>query len=110
MSNSLNYTKKRIGFPRMNLLTTIGCSLFTILIILSFGASIFAPYDPLEQNILSRLEPASSVHWLGTDVFGRDTLSRILHGAQLSLIIGLTSTGIALILGTVLGIIAGYRG
>lgn len=110
MSNISNSAQTRFRLPRMNMLTAIGCSLFVILIILSFGASLFAPYDPLEQNILSRLERASSAHWLGTDVFGRDTLSRILHGAQLSLIIGLTSTAIALISGTILGIVAGYRG
>ncbi|WP_299918421.1 ABC transporter permease [uncultured Roseobacter sp.] len=94
----------------LNPLTAMGLFLFTIILVVSFGAPLIAPYDPLDQDILGRLEGVSAEHWLGTDVFGRDTLSRILHGAKLSLIIGLISTGIALIIGTALGIIAGYFG
>ncbi|MEQ9109320.1 MAG: ABC transporter permease [Rhodospirillaceae bacterium] len=94
----------------LNPLTAVGLALFGVILIVSFAAALVAPYDPLEQDIINRLQGASSEHWLGTDVFGRDTLSRILHGAQISLIIGLTSTGIALVAGTTLGIIAGYYG
>ncbi len=94
----------------LNPLTAVGLTLFGVILIVSFAAALVAPYDPLEQDIINRLQGASSEHWLGTDVFGRDTLSRILHGAQISLIIGLTSTGIALVAGTTLGIIAGYYG
>jgi peptide/nickel transport system permease protein len=94
----------------LNPLTATGLFLFIIILLVSFGAPLIAPYDPLDQDILGRLEGVSAEHWLGTDVFGRDTLSRILHGAKLSLIIGLISTGIALIIGTALGIIAGYYG
>lgn len=94
----------------LNPLTLIGLIMFGTILTVSFGASIIAPYDPLEQNIISRLQGATPDHWLGTDVFGRDTLSRILHGAKLSLIIGLVSTGIALVFGTALGILAGYYG
>ncbi len=91
-------------------LTALGLVIFSLILVVSLAAPIVAPYDPLEQNILNRLQGASSDHWLGTDVFGRDTLSRILHGAQISLVIGLTSTGIALVAGTGLGIVAGYYG
>ena len=84
--------------------------LFAGITIAAFAAPLIAPYDPLEQNILSRLEDSSLAHPLGTDMFGRDTLSRILYGTQLSLIIGLTSTGLALVGGVALGILAGYRG
>lgn len=94
----------------LNPLTAIGLILFAFILIVAFAAPLIAPFDPLEQNILGRLEGASAQHWLGTDMFGRDTLSRILHGARLSLIIGLTSTGIALVLGTALGVLAGYYG
>lgn len=91
-------------------LTAVGLVLFAAILVIALAAPLIAPYDPLEQNILSRLQNTSSNHWLGTDVFGRDTLSRILYGAQISLVIGLTSTGLALIAGTVLGIVAGYYG
>ena len=93
-----------------NLLSTVGLVLFAGITIAAFAAPLIAPYDPLEQNILSRLEDSSLAHPLGTDMFGRDTLSRILYGTQLSLIIGLTSTGLALVGGVALGILAGYRG
>lgn len=93
-----------------NPLTTIGLITFLAIVFVSALAPIFATHDPLDQNILSRLEDRSAEHWLGTDMFGRDTWSRILYGLQLSLIIGLLSTALALVSGTALGILAGYRG
>lgn len=99
-----------IRLAAMNPLTAVGLAMLIIIMLISISAPFIAPYDPLEQDILGRLQGATSQHWLGTDVFGRDTLSRILYGAQLSLIIAITATGIALIVGTTLGIIAGYRG
>ena len=93
-----------------NLLSTVGLVLFAAITLAAFAAPLIAPYDPLEQSILSRLQDSSAAHPLGTDMFGRDTLSRILYGTQLSLIIGLSSTGLALVGGVALGILAGYRG
>lgn len=103
-------TNSTVRMLASNPLTAVGLALLFLILVLSFGAPLIAPYDPLEQNIISRLQDISSEHWLGTDAFGRDTLSRILYGMKLSLIIGVTSTGIALILGTILGIAAGYHG
>lgn len=112
MNNNIN-----IGFFAIlkktvmaNTLSMVGFGLLALILIASFAAPFIAPYDPLEQNILSRLEDVSAAHWLGTDVFGRDTLSRILYGAKLSLIIGLVSTGVGMLIGTTLGILAGYYG
>lgn len=112
MNNNIN-----IGFFAIlkktimaNTLSMVGFGLLALILIASFAAPFIAPYDPLEQNILSRLEDVSAAHWLGTDIFGRDTLSRILYGAKLSLIIGLVSTGVGMLIGTTLGILAGYYG
>jgi peptide/nickel transport system permease protein len=77
-------------------------------------AALFAPliasYDPTEQHLLGRLQSPSSVHWLGTDELGRDEFSRLLYGARISLFIGFVGTAGGVILGTLLGLIAGYFG
>ena len=69
-----------------------------------------APYDPLDQDMLARFAPSSIGHWLGTDEFGRDVLSRLLYAARASVGISLMSVALGLAIGTVVGLIAGYRG
>ena len=73
-------------------------------------APVIAPHDPLEQNILSRLQPPHDDFYLGTDYFGRDILSRLLYGARISLVIGIASTVIAMVAGSLIGLLAGYYG
>jgi peptide/nickel transport system permease protein len=73
-------------------------------------APVLAPYDPLAQELGSRLRPPSSEHWLGTDSLGRDIASRILYGARISLIIGVVVVTAAGIVGTAIGLVAGYAG
>lgn len=69
-----------------------------------------APHDPFEQALAQRYQPPGGNHVLGTDQFGRDVFSRLLIGSRLSLGLGLTVTAIALLLGTLLGAVAGYFG
>ena len=69
-----------------------------------------APYSPTAMQMSKRLAPPSPTFWLGTDDFGRDILSRILHGASASFEVGLFSVGIALVIGTLLGVLVGLRG
>ena len=88
----------------------IGLGLFVFVCALAALAPLIAPHDPLDQNILDRLEGPSAEYWMGTDAFGRDILSRILYGAQISLMIGLVSISVALVIGTVIGLVAGYVG
>jgi peptide/nickel transport system permease protein len=73
-------------------------------------APVLAPYDPLLQDLASRLRPPSSEHWLGTDSLGRDIASRILYGARISLIIGVVVVTVAGVVGTAIGLVAGYAG
>jgi peptide/nickel transport system permease protein len=73
-------------------------------------APVIAPYDPLAQSYLKINAYPSSEHWLGTDQFGRDVLSRLIYGSRNSLIFGLISPTLAAIFGTALGIAAGYFG
>jgi peptide/nickel transport system permease protein len=91
-----------------------------VLVLALVGAAIFAPwvatYDPLEQDILARLQPPSFLaggdasHLLGTDQLGRDLFSRIIHGARISLMVGLAAVLVSMTIGVVLGLIAGYFG
>jgi peptide/nickel transport system permease protein len=88
----------------------IGLLVFAVVIALAIAAPVLSPYDPNDQNILAKLRPPSAEHWLGTDSFGRDTLSRILYGARISLYIGLASTLAAMVIGSAIGMFAGWHG
>ncbi len=68
------------------------------------------PYSPSEYDLLENLSPPSRKHWFGTDDRGRDVLSRMIHGARISLSVGFVAVGIALLIGIVLGGLAGYFG
>lgn len=93
-----------------NLTTWVGTAIFGAIVILAVLAPLIVPFDPIEQDIVSRLQSPDAVHWLGTDYYGRDTLSRLLVGARYSLIIGMTSIVVAVIIGTLIGLFAGYFG
>ena len=95
---------------RTNRTSWIGLSIFLLLLVLALIAPWIAPYDPVEQNVLNKLSGPSAEHWLGTDQFGRDILSRLLHGARYSLLIGFAATGFAMIIGSLIGMLAGYYG
>ena len=83
-----------------------------VALILAVGtlAPAIAPYSYSTQSLLTRLEKPSAAHWLGTDGFGRDILTRVIWGGRVSLEIGLLATGLSVIVGTVLGGIAAYFG
>ena len=88
----------------------VGGGLMLVQVLLALGAPVFAPYDPLAQDILARLQGPSGAHWLGTDQFGRDVLSRIIHGYRSSLAIAASAVAIALVIGGFLGVIAAVKG
>lgn len=94
----------------------LGAVLVVGLVLVAIFAPMLAPHDPYAQNLMMRLRPpvwadrGSWTHVLGTDNFGRDLLSRLIHGSRLSITVGLAAMVIALVLGTTLGLIAGYVG
>lgn len=88
----------------------VGLGLFLVILVLALLAPWIAPHDPIEQDIFSKLQGPSATYWFGTDYFGRDILSRLLHGARYSLFIGLVATVFAMIVGSFIGIVAGYYG
>jgi peptide/nickel transport system permease protein len=96
---------KRISSDPLGLL---GLCLVTLMVVSALGASIFAPYDPIQLNIMERLQGPSANHLLGTDQLGRDLFSRVLFGGQVALKVAFLSIGSALIVGIILGLIAGY--
>jgi peptide/nickel transport system permease protein len=93
-----------------NKLSWVGLALLTAIVLVAVLAPWLAPYDPLEQNIVARLEPPSAEFWLGTDSYGRDVLSRLIYGARISLFVGFVAIVIAMLVGTTIGVIAGYVG
>ncbi len=95
---------------RTNRTSWVGFALLVLIVVAVIAAPVISPADPTEQDILRTLEPPGRGAWLGTDSFGRDILSRILHGGQISLVVGLASIMIAGIFGATLGIVAGYVG
>jgi len=86
----------------------IGLVIVISFITIALFADILAPYDPAKINILSKLQGPSLEYLLGTDQLGRDTLSRLIHGAQIALMVAAISIGVAVVIGSILGLIAGY--
>ena len=93
-----------------NPLNVVAFALIALFAACAILAPLLAPYDPLLQDLGSRLRPPSPEHWLGTDSLGRDIASRILYGARISLIIGVVVVASAGVVGTAIGLIAGYAG
>ena len=95
---------------RRQRLAMVGGGILFLLLFVALCAPVFAPHDPMEQNLYARLQPPSLEHPLGTDDFGRDILSRMIYGSRISLRIGAASITAALLVGTLLGLWAGYWG
>ena len=93
-----------------NPLNLVALAIIAVFAACALLAPLLAPYDPLAQELGQRLRPPSPEHWLGTDSLGRDIASRILYGARISLIIGVVVVASAGVVGTAIGLIAGYAG
>ncbi|WP_028840820.1 ABC transporter permease [Thermodesulfobacterium hveragerdense] len=93
-----------------NRLGTASLIIILFLAILAVFAPYIAPYDPLEINVDHILQPPSLAHPLGTDLLGRDVLSRMIYASRISLEVSLVAVGLSLVIGVVLGAIAGYFG
>jgi peptide/nickel transport system permease protein len=98
-----NLARTRMAMPALTvLLLLIFCAIF---------ARQLAPFDPVTDQLYAEANQGiSAKHWLGTDYLGRDILSRLLFGARVSLSVGIVSVGIALVVGTTVGVVGGYFG
>ncbi|MBW7882059.1 MAG: ABC transporter permease [Caldilineaceae bacterium] len=95
---------------RRNPLAVFGMVVLTLLTLSAIFAPVLAPYDPNAVNPYEALQPPGVVHWLGTDDLGRDVLSRLLFAGRVSLLVGVGSALFAVLIGTLLGAVAGYYG
>jgi peptide/nickel transport system permease protein len=87
----------------------VGLAIVACVVLLAMAAPLFAPHDPLQQNLLARRQPPSLSHPFGLDELGRDNLSRVIYGARLSLAVGVFASLLAVAVGGMLGTLAGYR-
>jgi peptide/nickel transport system permease protein len=95
---------------KKNKLAAVSAVVIILVVLMAIFAPIIAPYDPYNVDLNNQFLMPSMKHVIGTDMYGRDVLSRIIYGARISLLIGLVPTLISMIIGTVLGIISGYYG
>ncbi|MBF0281064.1 MAG: ABC transporter permease [Zetaproteobacteria bacterium] len=93
-----------------NPMLMVGLAIVLFVTTMAALAPWLAPFDPAEIHVHAILLPPSIEHWFGTDMLGRDILSRMLYGARVSLAVGLIAVGISISIGIVLGAIAGYFG
>jgi len=87
-----------------------GMAVLFILVFVAIFANFLAPHDPYRGEMADSLQQPNSTYWLGTDIQGRDTLSRLIFGTRTALMVGFVTVGIAAIIGFTLGLIAGYFG
>ncbi|MEM7535631.1 MAG: ABC transporter permease [Chloroflexota bacterium] len=97
-------------FTRQKPLGAFGAAIIVVFFIAAIFADMLAPFDPLETNYGSMMQPPSFANWMGTDVFGRDILSRILYGSRTAMLIGFTTSFVAATLGAVIGVFSAYQG
>jgi peptide/nickel transport system permease protein len=95
---------------RRNVLASIGMVLVAVFIVFALFAPWIAPQNPSNVDLPSRLQPPSGAHWFGTDELGRDIFSRVIYGARISMLVGSSVVAGSLLLGLILGSIAGYYG
>jgi oligopeptide transport system permease protein len=95
---------------RKNRMALFGFAVLLILCVVSLLTPLIAPYSYEEQDLMLGATPPSAAHWLGTDIFGRDMLTRIMYGGRVSLMVGFIATAVALVIGILWGSIAGFIG
>ncbi|HLX70658.1 MAG TPA: ABC transporter permease subunit [Verrucomicrobiae bacterium] len=95
---------------RQNKMAVVGAVFVFLLALASFLAPFIAPHSYEQTNLAIGATPPSPAHWFGTDVLGRDLLSRILYGGRISLSVGLVATAVSVIIGVLYGSISGYIG
>jgi peptide/nickel transport system permease protein len=102
--------QRQTRFWRNNKMAFVGLVIVATVVVVAILAPVIVPHDPFERDMTNRIGPPTTENWFGTDSIGRDTLSRIMYGARISLLVGFISVGIATVIGVPLGLIAGYSG
>src|SRR5687767_1874978 len=99
-----------LQFCRQRPLGAAGAAIVIIMVFMASTANMIAPYDPLETDYAAMLAAPNSAHWLGTDAFGRDVLSRIIYGSRTALLVGLGASLLGAIFGSLIGVASAYFG
>jgi peptide/nickel transport system permease protein len=97
-------------FARQRPLGAAGAVIIVLMLLSAVLAPLLAPYHPLETDFLAQFSPPTTTHWLGTDAFGRDLLSRLLYGARTALLVGFVSAVLGATLGALIGVASAYFG
>jgi peptide/nickel transport system permease protein len=95
---------------KRNTLFYLSIGYIVILAVAALAAPLVAPYNPIDQNLDQRFSPSSKAHFLGTDNFGRDILSRVIYGSRSALLVGIVAVSIAVLIGSLVGLLAGMAG
>jgi peptide/nickel transport system permease protein len=107
-AHSTHGWRKLTFLAQRHMLGAIGLVIMVLFVLAALLADLIGRYDPLSVDSLQRLAPPSAQHWLGTDAFGRDVWSRIVHGARISLAVGVGSTLLGSSIGVMVGLASGY--
>jgi peptide/nickel transport system permease protein len=101
---------RRVKKIKSNMAGLVGVIIIAGLIFIAVTADFIAPYSYKEQDLDIMNSPPSMAHFMGTDEFGRDVFSRIIHGSRISVYVGVISVGLSVFIGVILGALAGYYG
>ncbi|MCC7428109.1 MAG: ABC transporter permease [Alphaproteobacteria bacterium] len=99
-----------LRMARQQPLGAMGALVLLVMAVFAVGAPYLAPFDPAEGDPTALYVPPNAKYWLGTDAFGRDTLSRLIWGARVSLMVGLGASLLGVVIGAAIGIVTGYHG
>jgi peptide/nickel transport system permease protein len=102
------FWRKAMFFARRYVLGTVGLVIMAFFVFAALFANLICAYSPLTVDSAHALAPPSVQHWMGTDSFGRDVFARIIHGARISLAVGIGSTTLGGIFGVIIGLASGY--
>ncbi|GIO99133.1 peptide ABC transporter permease [Paenibacillus lautus] len=110
VSKKLKKEQRALGYRRLrsNYGLLIGATIFIVLVMLAMLGPLFTSYGPYDMKVVDRLTPPGAEHWLGTDEFGRDLLTRLLYGARVSISVGLAVALLSSALGLIIGVYATY--
>ncbi|HEY7491056.1 MAG TPA: ABC transporter permease [Candidatus Tectomicrobia bacterium] len=99
-----------LRFARQRPLGATGAMIIVLMLLSAIAAPLMAPYHPLETDFLAQFSPPTTTHWLGTDAFGRDLLSRLIYGSRTALLVGFVSALLGATLGALIGVASAYFG
>ncbi|KXO73902.1 ABC transporter permease [Brucella anthropi] len=109
-AESASFLRDTVRIFRRNKMAMTGLIIVVVLVLTAVFAPYISPHDPYRVDMNEQFLSPSLTHWLGTDNFGRDVLTRILYGARISLVVGIVPSFISLIIGAIMGIVSGYYG